>query len=181
MSAQDHPPLRPPMHIVAMGVTATGKTTVAEELASRLDLEFAEGDDLHPPANIEKMSAGTPLDDDDRRPWLQAIADLIAEQHQNGTSAVVTCSALKRSYRDILRSGLSDSDIFFVHLHSDFDVLHERMAQRTKHFMPASLLQSQFDTLEPLQDDEYGVLVDVAPPVEVVVDEAENAVRATYV
>ena len=169
------------MHVVAMGVTATGKTSVAERLAKELGLHFSEGDDLHPQANIDKMSAGTPLDDDDRRPWLQAIADLIADQHRAGTSAVVTCSALKRSYRDILRSGLVDSDIFFVHLHADFDVLFERMSQRTKHFMPPSLLQSQFDTLEPLEDDESGVLVDVAPPLDAVVATSVNAVRTAYV
>jgi gluconokinase len=180
MSAKDQPSLRPPVHVVAMGVTATGKSTVAERLAKDLDLGFHEGDDLHPLANIEKMSAGTPLDDDDRRPWLQAIADLVAEQHRAGTSAVVTCSALKRSYRDILRSGLSDSDIFFLHLHADFDVLHERMAERTKHFMPASLLQSQFDTLEPLEEDEAGVVVDVAEPLDSVVATSVNAVRAAY-
>jgi gluconokinase len=180
MSAADHLTLHPPVHVIAMGVTATGKSTVAQRLSDELGLEFHEGDDLHPQVNIDKMSAGTPLDDDDRRPWLQAIADLLAEQHRAGTSAVVTCSALKRSYRDILRSGLPDSDLFFLHLHADFDVLHERMAERTKHFMPSSLLQSQFDTLEPLQDDEAGVVVDVAEPLETVAAAAVKAVRAAY-
>ena len=168
------------MHVVAMGVAATGKSSVAERLAKELDLEFVEGDDLHPQSNIDKMSAGAPLDDDDRRPWLQAIADLIAEQHKAGTAAVVTCSALKRSYRDILRSGLPDSDIFFLHLHTDFDVLFERMGQRKRHFMPPALLQSQFDTLEPLEDDEAGVMVDVAPPLDTVAAESVNAVRSAY-
>jgi gluconokinase len=168
------------MHVVAMGVTATGKSSVAERLAKELNLEFVEGDDMHPQSNIDKMSAGTPLDDDDRRPWLQAIADLVAQQHTTGTPAVVTCSALKRSYRDILRSGLVDSDIFFLHLHADFDVLFDRMAARTKHFMPSSLLQSQFDTLEPLQPDERGAVIDVAPPLDVVVAASVNAVRAAY-
>ena len=180
MSAEPRPPLRPPVHVVTMGVTATGKSTVAERLAKQLDLVFVEGDDLHPPANIEKMSAGVPLDDDDRRPWLQALADLLAEQHRAGTSAVVTCSALKRSYRDILRSGLPDSDIFFLHLHADYEVLLQRMGERTRHFMPSSLLQSQLDTLEPLGDDERGVLIDVADPPDTVVAKSVKAVRAAY-
>ncbi len=163
-----------------MGVSATGKTSVAEALAKELGLDFVEGDDLHPPANIEKMSAGTPLDDGDRRPWLEAIAELIAEQHRAGTSAVVTCSALKRSYRDILRSRLPDSNVFFLHLHAEFDVLHDRMAGRTKHFMPPALLRSQFDTLEPLEDDEVGVVVDVTAPLAVVTAASVNAVRRAY-
>jgi gluconokinase len=177
-----HVPARldPPIHVVTMGVTATGKSSVAQRLAKALDVEFLEGDDLHPQSNIDKMAAGIPLGDADRRPWLQAIADLIGERHRAGTSVVVTCSALRRSYRDLLRSGLPDSDIFFLHLHGDFDLLFERMAQRTKHFMPPTLLQSQFDTLEPLGDDERGVLVDVAPPLDAVVAEAVGAVRAAY-
>lgn len=158
-----------------MGVSATGKSTVAVALADRLGLEFVEGDDLHPQANIEKMSAGKPLNDEDRLPWLQAIADVIAAKDAAGVSTVVTCSALRRSYRDILRSG--GCNVFFVHLHADFDVLLERMGTRSKHFMPASLLESQFDTLEQLEPDEAGGLVDVRPPLEEVVDTVVQAVR----
>lgn len=158
-----------------MGVSATGKSSVAVALADRLELEFVEGDDLHPQANIDKMSAGTPLNDEDRLPWLQAIAEVIAAKDAAGVSTVVTCSALRRSYRDILRSG--GCDLFFMHLHADFDVLLERMGTRSKHFMPSSLLESQFDTLEPLEPDEAGVLIDVRPPLEEVLDAAAKAVR----
>ena len=169
-----------PVLVVAMGVSATGKTAVAERLADKLGLDFIEGDSLHPEANIEKMSAGIPLTDEDRWPWLRAIAEVIAEHRRQGRSLVVTCSALRRSYRDVLRSAAPGDDPFFLHLHAPFDVLEKRMAHRTKHFMPTSLLQSQFDTLEPLQDDEVGAAVDVSPPLEEVVDEAVATVRAHY-
>lgn len=168
-----------PVHVVAMGVSATGKTVVGTRMAKELDLEFIEGDDLHPQANIDKMAAGIPLTDEDRWPWLQAIADRVGERDAAGRSTLVTCSALKRTYRDVLRSAVS-TDTFFVHLHAPFEVLEERMGQRTKHFMPTSLLQSQFDTLEPLQPDEDGVQVDVSPPVEDVVATAVAAVRAHF-
>jgi gluconokinase len=165
------------MHVVVMGVSATGKTTVGEKLAAELDCEFVEGDQLHPRRNIEKMEHGQPLDDEDRWPWLQAIAELVAVKDLEGTSTVVTCSALKRSYRDVLRDA---APTFFVHLHAPFEVLQGRMQLRTKHFMPTSLLHSQFDTLEELGDDESGVVVDVTPPVDEVVEEAVNAVRTHY-
>ena len=165
------------MHIVVMGVSATGKTTVGEGLAEELGCEFIEGDELHPGANLEKMSQGIPLTDEDRRPWLQAIADLVALRDTEGTSTVVTCSALRRSYRDVLRSA---APVFFVHLEAPFDVLEERMSRRTKHFMPTTLLRSQFETLEPLGDDEAGAAVDVTPPIDEVVEEAVNAVRVHY-
>lgn len=160
-----------------MGVSATGKTTVGEGLAEELDCEFIEGDSLHPAANIEKMTAGVPLTDEDRRPWLDAIAALVAAREAAGTSTVVTCSALKRSYRDVLRAA---APTFFVHLEAPFEVLLERMGRRTKHFMPAALLQTQFDILEPLDDDEVGAAVDVTPPVDEVVEESVNAVRLHY-
>ncbi|MFL6135528.1 MAG: gluconokinase [Nocardioidaceae bacterium] len=168
---------RKPMHIVVMGVSATGKTTVAEELAKELDCEFVEGDSLHPRQNIEKMEHGIPLTDEDRLPWLQAIAELVAVKDHDGTSTVVTCSALKRSYRDLLRDA---APTFFVHLHAPFEVLEQRMKLRTRHFMPTSMLRSQFDTLEDLGDDEEGEVVDVTPSVEEVVEEAVNAVRVHY-
>ena len=167
-----------PMLVVVMGVSATGKTAVGERLAGELGVDFLEGDSFHPQANIEKMSSGVPLTDEDRLPWLKALADEIGRHAKEGRSAVVTCSALRRSYRDLLRSGTPD--LFFVHLHAPFDVLEKRMAHRTKHFMPTSLLHSQFDTLEPLQDDESGALVDVSPPLDEVVADAVHAVRAHY-
>jgi gluconokinase len=165
-----------PRHVVVMGVSGTGKTTVAVELADRLGRTFVEGDSLHPPANVAKMSAGIPLDDDDRRPGLEALAALQATRHADGVPTVLTCSALKRAYRDLLRSGLPTGSLFFVHLSAPFDVLLERMESR-EHFMPASLLQSQFDALEPLGADEPGVVVDVSQPVDAVVRDALAAVE----
>lgn len=161
--------------VVVMGVSGTGKSSVAMLLAERLDLDFVEGDEHHPDRNIVKMSDGTPLTDEDRWPWLETLAGLARQRYEAGRSLVLTCSALKRSYRDVLRSGVPDGRMFFVHLHAEVDVLSERMQQRTKHFMPTSLLTSQLETLEPLEDDELGVVVDVAPPLEVVADAAEAA------
>ena len=166
------------MHVVVMGVSGTGKTSVGAQLAEELGCEFVEGDSLHPSRNIEKMQHGTPLTDEDRWPWLQAIAEMVAVRDHEGTSTVVTCSALKRKYRDILRDA---APTFFVHLDAPFEVLEARMKERTKHFMPTSLLRSQFDALEPLDDDEAGAVVDVSPSLDVVVEEAENAVRTHYV
>jgi gluconokinase len=146
-----------PTAVVVMGVSGSGKTTVAVELARRLGWEFAEGDEHHPAANVEKMRAGTPLDDADREPWLRGLAGWIAERERAGTSCVLTCSALKRSYRDLLRQG--NDSVFFTHVDVPETVLAERLAQRTDHYMPPSLLTSQLATLEPLQDDEPGVTV----------------------
>ena len=165
------------MHIVVMGVTATGKTTVATEVAEELGCEYIEGDELHPSQNIAKMEQGVPLTDEDRWPWLQAIAELVAVKDLEGTSTVVTCSALKRSYRDVLQGA---APTFFVHLEAPFEVLEKRMQHRTKHFMPTTLLQSQFDTLEELGDDEAGTVIDVSPPLDEVVEESVNAVRVHY-
>ncbi|WP_419702844.1 gluconokinase [Promicromonospora sp. NFX87] len=164
-----------PRHIVVMGVTATGKTTVGRALAAALGGVFVEGDAFHPAANIEKMSAGIPLDDDDRRPWLRSLADEIARLDAAGEISVTACSALRRVYRDWLREGYPG--LFFVHLDSTFDVLLDRMRHRT-HFMPPSLLQSQLDTLEPLEPDEAGVAVDDTPPADVVIATSLAAVRA---
>ncbi|MDX6302338.1 MAG: gluconokinase [Nocardioidaceae bacterium] len=165
------------MHVVVMGVSGTGKSAVAEPLAGELGCEFIEGDSLHPAKNIEKMSHGVPLTDEDRRPWLQAIADTVAAKDAAGTSTVVTCSALKRSYRTVLCAA---APTFFVHLDAPFEVLQGRMQHRTRHFMPTALLRSQFDTLEPLGPDEPGAVVDVSPPLEEVIEEAVNAVRVHY-
>jgi len=162
------------LHVVVMGVSGCGKTTVAEALRDRLGLAFAEGDAYHPQANVDKMASGQPLTDDDRQPWLEALVAWTQEQEAEGKSTVLSCSALRRRYRDVLRG--ADPDTFFVHLHADFDVLAERMRHRA-HFMPLSLLQSQFDTLEPLADGELGVQVDVMPPVDEVVAATEAAIR----
>ncbi len=149
-----------------MGVSGVGKSTVAQRLAGELDLELAEGDHFHPRPNIKKMSAGRPLTDEDRQPWLEALADWTAERRTAGRDTVLTCSALKRAYRDVLRHGAADT--FFVCLLGDESLLRERMENR-EHFMPASLLASQIGTLEPLEGDELGVNVNVALPVDEIV------------
>ena len=153
--------------IVVMGVSGSGKSTVGAALAQRLAVPFGDADDFHPPANIAKMTAGHPLDDADRQPWLAAIADWLVAHASGG---VVTCSALKRSYRDRLRA--SCPSVRFVHLDGDREVVARRQASRPGHFMPAALLDSQFRTLEPLDTDERGFTVDVAQSVDQIVESA---------
>ncbi len=147
-------------HVVVMGVSGCGKTTVAESLAARLGWPFDEGDAFHPEANIAKMSAGIPLDDADREPWLEILAGRIAAKEAAGASSFLSCSSLKRRYRDILRTGAPR--VRFVHLHGDKAVLAARLAARKGHFFPPGLLDSQFAALELLGPDEDGVVVDVA-------------------
>jgi len=166
---------RPALLVVAMGVSGTGKSSVGTLLSERLGFDFVEGDDYHPEANIAKMSEGIALTDEDREPWLQILTELAGQRLAAGHSLVLTCSALRRGYRDTLRSGVPEGTAFFLHLHADHDVLAARMTQRTKHFMPTSLLTSQLQTLEPLQDDELGAVVDVAPPIDEVADAAVEA------
>jgi gluconokinase len=147
----------PTTSIVVMGVSGSGKSTVAAGLVERLGWEFAEGDDFHPAANVEKMRAGHPLDDEDRWPWLRRLADWIGEHERAGKSVVVTCSALKRVYRDLLRDG--HPSVWFAHVTADADLLLDRVSHRPGHYMPASLLDSQLATLESLQDDEPGARI----------------------
>jgi gluconokinase len=142
--------------IVVMGVSGSGKTTIGTALAHALDVEYAEADKFHPEANIAKMTAGTALTDVDRAPWLEAIAGWIREHQAPG--GVVTSSALKRRYRDVLRTG---GEVWFAHLHGDRALLAERMKTRTGHFMPVSLLDSQLADLEPLEPDEPGATFDI--------------------
>ncbi len=163
-TADSPAPTTQPLAIIVMGVSGTGKSSVAALLAAALDIDFVEGDSHHPATNIEKMSEGIPLTDEDRWPWLRTLAGLAHDEVASGSSLVLTCSALKRSYRDVLRDGVTGGRVFFVHLDADLAVLSERMQQRTKHFMPTSLLTSQLETLEPLDDDEAGVVIDVTPP-----------------
>jgi gluconokinase len=147
------------VHVVVMGVSGCGKSTVARGLADRLDLRFAEADEFHPPGNVDKMAAGVPLDDADRLPWLAALAGWMREQAAAGQSTVMACSALTRAYRDVLRDG--PPRVLFVHLDGPAEVVAERLAARTGHFMPASLLASQVATLEPLGPGEEGVVLDL--------------------
>jgi gluconokinase len=152
--------------IVVMGVSGSGKSTVGAALAQRLRVPFADADDFHPPANIAKMTAGEALDDDDRYPWLEAIGQWLARQ--NGDGGVMSCSALKRKYRDQLRRHCPET--LFAHLSGTPEVIGRRQASRPGHFMPASLLASQFDTLEPLEADEPGVTIDVDQNIDAIVD-----------
>ena len=154
--------------IVVMGVSGSGKSTVGAALAQRLRVPFADADDFHPAANITKMTAGQPLDDDDRYPWLEAIGVWLADHADGG---VMSCSALKRKYRDQLRGHCAD--VTFLHLSGTAEVIARRQASRPGHFMPASLLASQFDTLEPLDADERGISIDV--------DQSIDSIVQTYV
>ncbi|WP_028815707.1 gluconokinase [Streptomyces flavidovirens] len=162
-----------PHVVVVMGVAGTGKTTIGPLLAGRLGVPYAEGDDFHPPANIAKMSAGTPLDDADRWPWLDAIG---AWAHSRaGLGGVVSSSALKRVYRDRLRAAAPDA--VFLHLTGDRELIEERMRERRGHFMPTALLDSQYAALQPLQEDEAGVSVDVSGSPEDITERAVAALR----
>jgi len=153
-----------------MGVCGSGKSTIGTQLARALDIEFVEGDDLHPADNVRRMAAGTPLTDDDRRGWLMAITARLREAKRTGVGLVVSCSALKRSYRDLLRSG-GEVDLRFVYLAGSRALLAERLAQRRGHFMPPSLLESQLAILEEPSPDERAWVCDIsAAPHAIVVD-----------
>ena len=156
--------------VVVMGVSASGKSTIGRALAKRLDCPFEEGDDLHPQANIEKMHAGHPLDDSDRAPWLERIASWITRQYRSGAGGVVSCSALKRRYRDRLRR--ADRHLVFVFPDPDREALQRRFAGRTGHFMPASLLDSQLATLERPGTDERVLRLDGLLTIDEAVDAA---------
>ncbi len=151
----DHRPV-----LVIMGVSGSGKSTIAGILAHELEWDLAEGDDLHPPANVAKMASGRPLTDEDRWPWLDSVSAWITDHTSAGIPGIITCSALKRSYRDRLRG----PDVVFVHLAGSREQIGQRLAGRTDHFMPAGLLNSQISTLEPPGDDENTLVVDVGRP-----------------
>lgn len=155
--------------LIVMGVSGSGKSTIAEQLARRLNWRYEDGDRFHPASNVAKMSAGHPLTDEDRRPWLQAIADEIDRVGMAGERVVIACSALKREYRDILQHGRND--IRFVFLKGTQELIASRLASRKHHFMPPGLLTSQFQTLEPPGPAEHPVTVSIDATVEAIVDD----------
>lgn len=159
-------------HVIVMGVSGCGKSSVAQKIAERLGWPLAEGDDFHPAANIAKMSSGIPLTDTDRWPWLDVIVEWTKERDEAGLSTVVTCSALRRCYRD--RLSQAPGKTYFIHLDGDREILFARMNARKDHFMPATLLDSQLATLEDLERDEHGFVVDIDADIETVVNTAIN-------
>jgi gluconokinase len=165
-------------HVLVMGVSGSGKSAVGEQLAQRLGVEFIEADEFHPAANVEKMTAGIPLTDVDRAPWLAALGAVLADRHARGISTVLACSALRRAYRDRLRSPVPAAESFVLHLAAPATSLRPRIEARRGHYMPASLLDSQLATLERLEPDEVGATIDATLPQPEVVDAAIEAVRA---
>jgi gluconokinase len=161
--------------IVLMGVSGSGKTTIGEKLAPRLGLPFRDADEFHPPANVAKMASGVPLDDDDRGPWLDAIGAAIYAARNRGI--VVTCSALKRIYRDRIRAA-AGVPVYFIHLDVSRATLPERLASRRGHFFPPSLLDSQLATLELPTSDEKAIVVSAEGPVDEVTEAVLTALRA---
>ena len=143
--------------VIVMGVSGSGKSTIAKGISTVMGWEFAEGDAFHSEANVAKMASGQPLTDEDRWPWLESIGDWISGKEAAGESAVVTCSALRRVYRDLLRR--DRPHVRFLHLEAPSDLIQDRMEHRPGHYMPPSLLPSQLATLEPLEEDEPGVAV----------------------
>lgn len=167
-------------YIVVMGVAGCGKSTVAERVAEGLRWSFIEGDALHPAANVEKMRRGIPLDDADRMPWLEAIAQTIRRWRSEGRPGVIACSALRRIYRDIIADG--HDDVCFVHLHGARDLIAQRLATRRGHFMPIGLLDSQLATLEePVVPPERAISLDIEASPEELANEVVRAVAGSAV
>ncbi|MGW4155665.1 gluconokinase [Micromonospora chersina] len=163
----ERPPTR---HVVVMGVSGAGKTTVARGISEVTGLRFAEADEFHTEAHVAQMRAGVPLTDADRWPWLRALAGWMADRHAEGVSTVLTCSALKRAYRDVLRQG--PAKVEFLHLDGAAQLIRDRLDRRVGHYMPASLFDSQRAILEHLGPDESGVVLEVAAPPEELVRRA---------
>jgi carbohydrate kinase (thermoresistant glucokinase family) len=167
-----------PIILIVMGVSGSGKTTVAALLAGRLHWKFQEGDALHPQANVDKMHDGVPLTDADRLPWLDSIAALVDRWSVEGVCGIITCSALKRAYRDRIRAG--QSDVEFVYLRGAREMVSARITQRMGHFMPASLLDSQFATLEEPDDDEPVITVDIGGSPDQIVEAILTALQREH-
>ena len=165
----------PPL-VVVMGVSGSGKTTIGTLVAHELGVEFIDGDSLHPLENVRKMAAGTPLDDDDRWPWLEIVGRTLHEHGERREGLVVACSALKRVYRERIRSQAPSA--LFLHLDGTVEVLTRRIEGRSGHFMPAALLESQIETLEPLAQEEGGYVLNIDQPVADMVDDAATRLRA---
>lgn len=159
-----------PCALIVMGVSGSGKSTVAEALGRRLGWRFEDGDSFHPASNVAKMSAGHPLTDEDRWPWLNAIADEIERTCSDGGHVIIACSALKHAYRDVLLRGRSD--VRFVFLQGSEKLIADRLARRKGHFMPPELLASQLRTLEPPEASEHAITVSIDASVEAIVDDA---------
>jgi gluconokinase len=165
------------MVIVVMGVSGSGKTAIGEALAARLGWPFEDADERHPAANVEKMRSGVPLTDDDRRPWIRSLSDAIGDWTSQGRDVVLACSALREWQRSALRAGVPDvGAIRFVYLKGTYDQIDRRLRRRAGHFMPESLLESQFDALEE-PDSSEALVVDVEPPVAAIVDAIVRGLR----
>jgi gluconokinase len=165
-----------PCALIVMGVSGSGKSTIGVAVAARLGWPFEDGDRFHPPSNVAKMHAGRPLTDEDRWPWLQAIADEIDRACEAGEHAVIACSALKRAYRDVLIHGRND--VRLVYLNGSQPLIAGRLAERKGHFMPPGLLTSQFQTLEPPGEDEQAITVSIDAAVETIVDDVLRQLQA---
>ena len=168
-----------PCALIVMGVSGSGKSTVAERLAKRLGWRYEDGDWFHPPSNVAKMSAGQPLTDEDRWPWLRAIADEIDRVCEADQHVVIACSALKRAYREVLIHGRTDARI--VYLNGTQDLIASRISARKDHFMPPELLASQFKTLEPPDASEHPVIVSIDVSVDAIVDDVIRQIHTDRV
>lgn len=171
------PPELAPHALIVMGVSGSGKTTIGEQLAARIGWRYEDADIFHPAANVAKMSAGQPLTDEDRWPWLRAIADEIDRASAAGERVVIGCSALRRVYRDVLVHGRHDVRI--IYLQGTPALIADRLGSRKGHFMPPGLLTSQFKTLEPPTPDEHAVTVSIDAPAEIIVDNILRQLKLT--